>query len=289
MIPSLELAKNEPGRLSPYEDSRMETSKKSTTISTEGGWITLTKPVPQNLTHQLPWSIEKRDFLLSPEAYARTLPMENPQGSGAKSDRKSAGLPLTSIKRMAKGMRVDPNSDPGLSSKANGLASEELNLRLRKNDLANLGRNSRQGDAKIKQLSAERQQAKSQLTQQPSRKGDARVSSLPLPSLPQESPLKNIMNFAHIEEEIVQTKIQYAMAVKQLCRERQTMGRASDGIIQRVKVVGKAMAELYEAHEATQADRTRIDAFRRQAGNWKARFPVTPPITGCTCRKSVVI
>lgn len=69
------------------------------------------------------------------------------------------------------------------------------------------------------------------------------------------------------------------MAEKQLRRERQTIGRASDGIIQRVKAIGKAMAELYEAREATQADRTRIGAFRRPAGIGKAQLPATPPIT----------
>jgi hypothetical protein len=278
MIPSLELAKHEPGRLSPYEDSRMKNPEKSTAIIADGGRITLTKLVPQSLDHQLPWSIEKRDFLLSPEVYTRTLQTENPQENRAKSDREAVGLSSTSIRQVAKRMKVDSNSDSGLS-KANSLASEELNLRLRKRVLANLGRNSRQEDAKIKRLSAERQQIKSQLMQQSPGEGDARVSSLSLPSLPQESPLKNIITFARIEEEIVQTKVQYAMAEKQLRRERQTIGRASDGIIQRVKAIGKAMAELYEAREATQADRTRIGAFRRPAGIGKAQLPATPPIT----------
>jgi hypothetical protein len=45
------------------------------------------------------------------------------------------------------------------------------------------------------------------------------------------------------------------------------MGRASHDIIRRAKAVEKAMAELYDAREATQADRGRIDAFRRPAGN----------------------
>jgi len=257
----------------------MKNSEKSNAIIADGGRITLTKLVPQSSDHQLPWSIKKGDFLLSPEVYERTLQTENPQENRAKSDTEAAGLSSTSIRQMAERMRVDSNSDSGLSNKANSLASEELNLRLRKRVLANLGRNSRQEDAKIKQLSAERQQIKSQLMQQSPGKGDARVPSLSLPSLPQESPLKNIITFARIEEEIVQTKVQYAMAEKQLRRERQTIGRASDGIIQRVKAIGKAMAELYEAREATQADRTRIDAFRRPAGNEKAQLPATPPIT----------
>jgi hypothetical protein len=279
MIPSLELAEHEPGRLSPYEDSGMKNSEKSTAIIANEGRITLAKLVPQSLDHQLPRSIEKRDFLLSSEVYARTLQTENPQENRGKSGREAAGLSSTPIRQMAKRMRVDSISDSGLSNKANSLASEELNLRLRKRVLANLGRNSRQEDAKIKQLSAGRQKINSQLMQQSPGRGDACVSSLPLPRLPQESPLKNIITFARIEEEIVQTKVQYAMAEKQLRRERQTIGRASDSIIQRVKAIGKAIAELYEAREATQADRTRIDAFRRPAGNGKAQLPVTPPIT----------
>jgi hypothetical protein len=270
MTPSLGLAKHEPARLNPYEDSGMKDSEKSTAIIANGGRITLTKLVSQSLDHQLPRSMEKRDFSLSPEVYARILQTENPQENRAKSDREAASLSSAPISQMAKRMRVDSNSDSGLSHKANSLASEELNLRLKKRVLANLGRNSRQEDAKIKHLSAERQQIKSQLMRRSSG-GDTRVSSLSLPSLPQESPLKNIITFARIEEEIVQTKVQYAMAEKQLRRERQTLGRASDSIIQRVKAIGKAMAKLYEAREATQADRTRIDAFRRPVGNGKAQ------------------
>jgi hypothetical protein len=149
----------------------MKKSEKSTTIGADGGRITLTKPAPQNLTRQLPWFIEKGNFLLSPEAYARTLQTGNPQENRAKSDRKTAGVPSTSIRQMAKRMRIDPNSDPRLSGKASSVAGEELNLRLRKRVLANLGRNSQQKDAKIKKPSAERQQIKSQLIQQPPRKG----------------------------------------------------------------------------------------------------------------------
>jgi hypothetical protein len=122
----------------------MKKSEKSTTIGADGGRITLTKPAPQNLTRQLPWLIEKRNFLLSPEAYARTLQTGNPQENRAKSDRKTAGVPSTSIRQMAKRMKVDLNSDLRLSGKASSVAGEELNLRLRKRVLANLGRNSQQ-------------------------------------------------------------------------------------------------------------------------------------------------
>jgi hypothetical protein len=163
-------------------------------------------------------------------------------------------------------MRVGPNSNPGLSGMANSFAREELNPRLRKRVLANVGKNSQQEDAKSKQLSAERQQINSQLIQQSHAEGRAHVSSLPLPSRPHESPLKHMTNFARIEEEIVQTKVQYAMAEKQLRQERRMMGRASDGIIQRVKAIGKTMAELYAAREA---DRTRIDVFHKPTGNRK--------------------
>src|ERR1700722_12096833 len=127
MIPSLERAKHEPDRLNPYEDSGMKDSEKSTAIIANGGRITLTKLVPQSIDRQLPRSMEKRDFSLSPEVYARTLQTENPQENRAKSDREAASLSSTPIRQMAKRMRVDSNSDSGLSNKANSLASEELN------------------------------------------------------------------------------------------------------------------------------------------------------------------
>jgi hypothetical protein len=96
------------------------------------------------------------------------------------------------------------------------------------------------------------------------------------------------MNFAHFEEETMQTKVQYAMAERQLRRERQMKGRVSDGIIQRVKAVGKAVAELYEAHEATQVagpGRCIPQASRQ------LESPTASNTTyyGCTYRKSVVI
>jgi hypothetical protein len=67
------------------------------------------------------------------------------------------------------------------------------------------------------------------------------------------------------------------------------MGCVSDGIIQHVKAVWKATAELYEAREATQADRTMIDASRRPVGNGRGQVAGNTPYYGCTCRKSVVI
>ena len=217
-----------------------------------------------------PWMTEKRDFLPSPENCTMTTQSSNSHGSERQSDKGIAGLSLTSPIKTAKRMRIDSINDSGLSEKANSLASEELNLRLKKRVLANLGRSSLNENAKIKQLSAERHRIESQLQQQQPGIEAASASSLQLPRqiqqaslLPQESPLKNIMNFAKIEEEIVQMKVQYVMAEKQLRRERQTAGRASDGIIGRVKAIGKSLAELYEQRDATQTDRSRVGAFLR--------------------------
>lgn len=65
--------------------------------------------------------------------------------------------------------------------------------------------------------------------------------------LPQELPLENTTNLAQIEEEIVQSRVQYAMAEKQLRRVWQTLGRASDATVQRVKEIGKALAGTVRA------------------------------------------
>ena len=231
--------------------------------------------MPEEAISRLPaplrqWLTEKRDFLPSPENWARTTQSSNRQGSERQSDKRVARLSLASPRKTAKRMRIDSISDSGLSERANSLASEELSLRLKKRVLANLGRSSQNENAKIKQLSAERHEIESQLQQQQSGIEAASISSPQRPRhiqqpslLPQESPLKNIMNFAKIEEEIVQMKVQYVMAEKHLRRERQTVGRASAEIIERVKAIGKRLAELYEQRDATQTDRSRVGAFLR--------------------------
>jgi hypothetical protein len=63
------------------------------------------------------------------------------------------------------------------------------------------------------------------------------------------------------------------MAEKELRRERQMLGRASDVTIQRIKEIGKALAVLYERRDATQMDRSRIEAFRRPDRTTKVERP----------------
>jgi hypothetical protein len=195
---------------------------------------------------------------------------EDSQEKKSPFDKEAAVLSSPSTRKTAKRAKVDSTSDSGLSEKANSLASEELNLRLRRRVLANLGRSSQDENAKIKQLSAERHLIKTHQLQQSGGQENG-IHAL----LPQESPLKNLMNFAQIEEEVVQAKVQYAMAEKQLRRERQTFGRASDVVIQRVRAIGKALAELYERRDATQADKSRTEAFRRPASTTKTASPTT--------------
>jgi hypothetical protein len=122
---------------------------------------------------------------------------ENLQEKHSQSHKEATQRTSASATNSAKRMKIKSTSDPGLSKKANSLASKELNVRLRRTVLANLGRSSRNENANAKQISAERKYIKSQLLQQ------AAVPAL----LPQESPLKNIINFARIEEEIVQAKV----------------------------------------------------------------------------------
>lgn len=188
---------------------------------------------------------------------------------------------------------MNPVYGSPFSEKVNDPTAEELNLRLRKQLLANLGKNNKQEDDKMRQLSVERHKTKSQLLQQSSRKQNLSlqrpVAVLQDPSqqvsnisktipysisyprqvgakLPLVSPLQNVMNFAELEEEIVQTKITYAMAEKTLRLERQALGRATEDTVQRVKTTGKTLAELYEKRDAIAVDRKRLDEFRK-AGN----------------------
>jgi hypothetical protein len=65
------------------------------------------------------------------------------------------------------------------------------------------------------------------------------------------------------------------MAEKQLWREWQTLGRASDATVQRVKEIEKALAVLYERRDAIQTDRSRIEAFRRPGSTAKTEMPTT--------------
>jgi hypothetical protein len=164
---------------------------------------------------------------------------------------------------MAKMMQIDPTSDSRHSEKAHTLASEELYLQ-RKRILGNVGKSNQDQSAKIRQLSTEKQWVKTELFEQSIGKGNDMPARLP-----RESPLKNFINFAQIEEEVVQARVQYAMAKKELRRERQLLGRASDVTIQRIKEIGKALAVLYERRDATQTDRSRIEAFRRPGGTTK--------------------
>jgi hypothetical protein len=205
-------------------------------------------------------------FMGKIERYAQ----EDSQQKKSPSDKETAALSSSSssTRKTAKRAKSSPPSDSGFSEKANSSASEELNLRPRRKVLADLGRGSQDENTKIKEPSAARQQIKAQLCQHCCGKGTRLHVMLPL-----ESPLGNLMNFAQIEEEVVQAKVQYAMAKKLLRRERQTLGCASDAIIQRVKVVGKALAELYERRDAIQADKGKIKAFRRLANTTKTKSP----------------
>jgi hypothetical protein len=157
-------------------------------------------------------------------------------------------------------MKIDATSDSWHSDKAHTstLASEELNLQRKRRILGKVGKSSQDHGAKIRQLFAEKQRVKTELFEQSIGKGN----NMPV-RLPRESPLNNFINFAQIEEEVVQARVQYAMAEKELRRERQMLGRASDVTLRRMKDIGKELALLYERRDATQTDRSRIEAFRR--------------------------
>lgn len=264
--PSPDSVRPEPGRLSPYEDSDTRFSETATMTGAAGGYL---MHAESNQAVQRSESV-RSEFVEGLTRYARETQDERSAGTEPQSHKEATRLSLVQPTQTAKRTRVDSASDSGLIKKANSLTSEELDPRLRKRAFANMARSSQNENAKSKQILAERQQVKSQLLH----KSVGEENGAPR-LLPQDSPLNNIMNFARIEEEIVQTKIQYAMAEKQLRSERKALGRASDAIIQRVKVMGKALAELHERRDATQADKSRIEAFRRQNSTMKSERPTT--------------
>jgi hypothetical protein len=81
--------------------------------------------------------------------------------------------------------------------------------------------------------------------------------------LPQQSPLKNVMNFARIEEKIIQARIKYALAEKAVSSERQANGVLTRSTQRRLRETYRCLTELYGAREAIMKDRIRTTIFRK--------------------------
>ena len=82
-------------------------------------------------------------------------------------------------------------------------------------------------------------------------------------SLPDASPLKNIARFARVSEDIVQSKVQWALANKQAAQELKSSGRISNGIAENCARKEKALQELVNKRESIRGDQDKLEAFNK--------------------------
>ncbi len=129
---------------------------------------------------------------------------------------------------------------------------------------------------KIRRLSNQRNEMRSQVLGKPHRPPSAsttpagpnrdRLAAKILPqvsSLPQSSPLNNVINSATLNEEIVQTRIKFNLAEKDLIDEKAKRGTASRAISARVTALNKKLAALHRKRTEINNDLARMNSFRR--------------------------
>lgn len=86
-----------------------------------------------------------------------------------------------------------------------------------------------------------------------------------MPSLPQNSPLNNVISRATLQEEIIQAKVEYNIAQKQLAEEKARGGPPSKQVLARVTHLNERLAALHKERVRLRVDADRMDAFRRCA------------------------
>ncbi|KAL9111139.1 MAG: hypothetical protein Q9227_004402 [Pyrenula ochraceoflavens] len=84
---------------------------------------------------------------------------------------------------------------------------------------------------------------------------------IPRESLPQASPLKNVGRFAKIQEDIVQSKVQCALAIKEAQEERKVRGSICQETIEKCRRKEGALQELIERRQDIRNDQQRLEAF----------------------------
>lgn len=127
---------------------------------------------------------------------------------------------------------------------------------------------------KIRQLSDQRNEIRSQLLRQPCRplatqhildhaptQGDDPQA---IPMLPRASPLNNLINSATLQEEIVQAKVMYNLAQEQLAEDKARQGSASEAVLARVTHLNQKLAILHRRRREIMVDGDRMHAFRRR-------------------------
>ena len=103
--------------------------------------------------------------------------------------------------------------------------------------------------------------------------------------LPRSSPLNNVINFAGLEEETVQTKIKLRLAESQLLQEKARHGYPSQKVVAQIRALDEKLAALKKQRSQIREDSHRMDAFRRDAKTLQFRdeesknaTPRSPPL-----------
>jgi hypothetical protein len=88
-------------------------------------------------------------------------------------------------------------------------------------------------------------------------------ASSQMPIVPQDSPLNNVIHSATLHEQIIQARIKYNIAQKQLLDEKAIRGVPSKAILARVRFLSQTLASLHEKRNEVSNDTDRMDSFRR--------------------------
>ncbi|KAF7504825.1 hypothetical protein GJ744_001691 [Endocarpon pusillum] len=206
--------------------------------------------------------------------------------------------------KVEKKPRLEKHNGFDLDKQINKLVQEEVVQRSKRakqlSDNNNNGHDATAEHEKTRKLSTQRNEMRSQLLGKPPRPLSA--STIPsgptkdrlavnvpqlMPRLPQSSPLNNVINSATLNEEIVQTRIWFNIAQKDLFKEKARRGTASKALSARVTALNKKLAVLHRKRTEINDDTDRMNAFRRRdlegcrldVGALMQTTPKSPPLS----------
>ncbi len=215
---------------------------------------------PTSLSNR-PWDHDRADFPL--KLLSQKRPSDQDIWISSKKEKKP---------------RLDKHEGFDVDKQTNKLIHEEIQRGKRAKQILDRG-NGHDATAeyeKIRKLSNQRNEMRSQLLGNPHRPLSASITpasptrdrlaaKIPqqMPALPQSSPLNNVINSATLNEEIVQTRIKFNLAQKELIEEKVKRGTASRAISARVTALNKKLAVLHRKRAEINDDTARMNAFRR--------------------------
>lgn len=199
--------------------------------------------------------------------------------------------------------RLEKQNGFDLDKQTNKLVQEEVVQRGKRAEQLwhnDNGHNTTAEHEKIRKLSNQRNEMRSQLLGKPHRPlsastipsgptRDRLAAKIPqqMPSLPQSSPLNNVINSATLNEEIVQTRIRFNLAQQDLIDEKARRGTASKALSAQVTALNKKLAALHRERTEINDDTARMNAFRRRdlegyrldVGASMQATPKSPPVS----------